>query len=75
MNQTFKIRYNTSATDETNCWRIILEDNSELLADHIDIQVPTKTTRDWIEEIGQYKFHLTCVGSLVLSLENKVIIV
>lgn len=75
MNQNFRIRYNTNATDDTNCWRIIFEDDTEALVDHIDIQVPTKTTKDWIPEIEQYKYHLTCYGSLVISTENKAIIV
>jgi len=75
MNQTYRIRYNTNATDDTNCWRIIFEDNTELLVDHIDIQVPMKTTKDWIEKTKQYKYHLTCEGSLVISLENKAIII
>lgn len=73
--ETFRIRYNTNSTNDKNCWRIIREDNSEVLADSVDIQVPTFTTKDWIEEIGAYKYHLSCTGNLVFSLDNKAIII
>ena len=73
--ETFRIRYNTNAKDDTNCWRIIREDGNEVLVDKIDIQVPTFTTKDWIEEVNGYKYHLSCIGSLVMSTGNKAIII
>lgn len=73
MNQTYRIRYNTNATNDTNCWRIIFEDESEILVDQINIQVPTVTTKDWIEEIHNYKYHLSCKGNLKIT-DNKAVI-
>lgn len=73
--ETFRIRYNTNSVDDTNSWRIIREDNSEVLVDQIDIQVPTFTTKDWIKEVNAYKYHLSCKGSLVITLNNKAVII
>lgn len=73
-NDMYQIRYNTAATSDSNCWRVIDSKGNEHLVDGINILVPCITTKDWIEEIQQYKYHLTCKGRLVIE-ENFAFIV
>lgn len=61
--QTFKIRYNTAATSDQNCWRVIA-DGQEILVDGISIQGQVTTTKDYMEDIKDYKYHITCTGIL-----------
>lgn len=53
-----KIRYNHNVGDSRLYWRIIIN-GVEHLASDIDVYVPTKTTGDFIPEVG-LKHHLTC---------------
>lgn len=73
-NDVFQIRYNTAATSDSNCWRVIDSNGNEILVDGINILVPCITTKDWIEEIQQYKYHLTCKGRLIIE-ENFAFII
>jgi hypothetical protein len=66
--QRFKIRFNTKSIDDKKCWRIIDSNDQETLVDDIIIQTSCCTTKDWIEDIQEFKFHLTCVG--ILTIEN-----
>lgn len=66
-NDTFKIRFNTASKTESFCWRIIDSENNEKLVHGINILVPCLTTRDWIEEIKDYKYHMTCRGRLLIE--------
>lgn len=53
-----RLRYNTE-NKGTQFWRLIQEDESELLADDVKIQVPTFTSMDQMKS-GQIKGHLSC---------------
>lgn len=54
-----KIRYKTDAKpDDSLHWRIII-DNTEYNASNVSINVPSWTTNDLIEGIGE-KWHITC---------------
>ena len=64
--QTFKIRYNTAATSDKNCWRVITE-GKEILVDSISIQGNVTTTKDYMADINQFKFHITCTGVLEIK--------
>ena len=57
----FQIRFNTVSTDETNRWRLI-QDGSEILVSDIFVNGHTYTTKDWMTEIDDYKWHITCEG-------------
>ena len=71
--QKYKIRYNTAATSDKNCWRVIDSENNETLVDDIIIQTGCCTTKDWIEELQQYKYHISCEGVLSF-IDNKAVI-
>lgn len=66
--QIFQIRYNTQSTDDSNRWRL-LRNGEEILVSDIIINAETKTTKDWVEGVGE-KWHVTCKG--VLTLKNGV---
>jgi hypothetical protein len=63
----YKIRFN----NEQKLWRVIrTRDNHEILVEDVSIEVPCETSKDWIEESQEYKYHITCKGALLLK--NKV---
>lgn len=59
--KTYQIRYNTVSKDDNERWRLI-ENGNETLVANIIIDGSTYTTKDWIEEIQDYKWHVTCEG-------------
>ena len=59
--KTYLIRFNTVSTTENDRWRLIQNGNEQLVSDII-IDGHTYTTKDWIEEIQDYKWHISCVG-------------
>jgi hypothetical protein len=59
--KVYQIRYNTVSKDDTERWRLI-ENGSEILVANIIIDGSTYTTKDWMEEIQDYKWHVTCEG-------------
>ena len=71
-----KIRYNHNVGESGLYWRIIIN-GVEHLASDIDIQVPTKTTGDFVADVG-LKHHITCEpeniewdGTKVILYNNK----
>jgi len=68
-NKTYQIRYNTNSTDDSNRWRLI-ENGKEVLVSDVVIDGNTYTTKDWISEINDFKWHITCIG--VLEIKNGV---
>ena len=64
--KTFQIRFNTNSTDETNRWRLI-ENGKEILVSNIIVDGHTSTTKDWIEEINDYKWHVSCKGHCTIE--------
>ena len=59
--KTYQIRYNTVSQNDTERWRLI-ENGNETLVANIIIDGSTYTTKDWMEEIQDYKWHITCEG-------------
>jgi uncharacterized membrane protein len=59
--RTFQIRFNTISKSEDDRWRLI-EDGKETLVSNIIFNGHTYTTKDWIEEINDYKWHVSCEG-------------
>ena len=57
----YQIRYNTVSKDDTERWRLI-EDGKETLVANIIIDGSTYTTKDWMEDIQDYKWHVACEG-------------
>ena len=77
-----QIRYNTKSVDDTDRWRII-ENGKEHLTSGIVIDGKIKTSKDWIEEISDFKWHISCQGVInqkdgavyvTTSKEKKVIV-
>ena len=66
MSKTYQIRYNTISKNDTERWRLI-ENGNEILVSDIIINGYTHTTKDWIPEINDYKWHISCVGHCVVN--------
>ncbi len=59
--KTYQIRFNTVSKSEDDKWRLI-EDGNEILVSNIIIDGHTYTTKDWIEEVNDFKWHISCTG-------------
>ena len=57
----FQIRFNVKSTSNENRWRLI-ENGNEILVSEIIIDGHTSTTKDWMPELGEYKWHISCEG-------------
>jgi len=64
--KTYQIRYNTISTNEDERWRLI-ENGNEILISDIVIDGHTHTTKDWMLEINDYKWHISCDGHCVVK--------
>ena len=64
--KTYQIRYNTISKNDTERWRLI-ENGNEILISDIIINGYTHTTNDWMPEINDYKWHVSCVGHCVVK--------
>jgi uncharacterized membrane protein len=62
----FQIRFNVNSISEKDRWRLIT-DGEERLVSNIIIDGHTYTTMDWMEEIGEYKWHVSCEGYLTIQ--------
>ena len=62
----FQIRFNVRSTTENERWRLIT-DGQEVLVSNIVINGHTATTMDWMEDIQEYKWHISCEGELVIK--------
>ena len=67
--RTYKIRYNTNSTGDSDRWRL-LDDNKEHLVSKVIVNGHTATTHDWIPSISNYKWHINYVGHC--KLENNI---
>lgn len=65
----FQIRFNTVSTSDVDRWRLI-EDGEEHLISNIIINGHTYTTMDWMEDINDYKWHISCEG--FVDIKNNV---
>lgn len=57
----YQIRFNTASTSEQDRWRLI-EDGNEIIVSNIIINGHTYTTKNWVQEIGDFKWHISCEG-------------
>ena len=57
----FQIRFNVHSQSENERWRLIT-DGQETLVSNIIINGHTYTTMDWMDEIQEYKWHISCEG-------------
>lgn len=70
--KTYKIRFNTAANNPGEQWRILFDDQ-EILVAGITIFAPATTTKDFVPEINDYKYHISTMGymSLITDEENN----
>jgi len=61
VSKIYQVRYNTVSQNDSERWRLI-ENGNETLVANIVIDGSTYTTKDWMEEIQDYKWHITCEG-------------
>ncbi len=65
----FQIRFNVNSQSEHERWRLI-EDGKEYLVSDIIIDGHTYTTMDWMEDLQEYKWHISCEG--YVNVQNNV---
>lgn len=63
MKKEIKIRFNTLAGESHLKWRVLI-DGIEHLASEVNVLVPTITTKDQIEGVGE-KWHITCKPEVI----------
>jgi len=59
--KTYQIRFNTHSKDESDRWRLI-ENGNEIIVSNIVVDGHTHTTKDWMDDIKDWKWHISCVG-------------
>lgn len=57
----YQIRFNTHSKDDSDRWRLI-ENGNEIIVSHIVVDGHTYTTKDWMEDINDFKWHISCQG-------------
>jgi uncharacterized membrane protein len=62
----FQIRFNVNSTSEIDRWRLITDGDEKLVKDII-IDGHTYTSMDWMEDIGEYKWHVSCEGYVTIT--------
>lgn len=72
MKKEIKIRYNHDAGASNLKWRILI-DGIEHLASDIEVLVPSTTTKDIIEGVGE-KYHITCRPDKIVWDGDKIIL-
>ena len=66
MEKTYQIRYNTHSKNDLTSWRLIC-DGEETLVENIHITSETRTSKDWLKELNEHKYHIICTGHLVVK--------
>ena len=69
MIKTYQVRYNNQSKDDSTSWRLISE-GKEIFVSDVLITSQTCTTKDYVEEIGEYKYLVYRTGKIVL-IENE----
>lgn len=59
--KTYQIRYNTASKTQNERWRLI-ENGKEILVSNVVVDGHTQTTQDWMPEINDFKWHISCTG-------------
>lgn len=67
--QQFQIRFNTVSTCEEDRWRLITN-GEEILVSNVIVDGHTYTSKDWMEDTQEYKWHISCEG--YVSIKNNV---
>ena len=62
----FQIRFNVHSKHENERWRLIT-DGEETLVSDIIINGHTYTTMDWMEDVQDYKWHVSCEGYITVT--------
>lgn len=57
----YQIRFNTNSKNDNERWRLI-DEGKEILVSNVIIDGKTFTTKDWIPEINDWKWHVSCEG-------------
>lgn len=57
----YQIRFNTQSKDDNDRWRLI-ENGNETIVGHIIVDGHTYTTKDWMHDINDFKWHISCQG-------------
>jgi len=60
--KTYHIRFNTVSSSEDDRWRLIEEGGKEILVSDVIVNGHSYTTKNWIPEIEEYKWHMSCDG-------------
>jgi uncharacterized membrane protein len=68
----YQIRFNTNSTSDEDRWRLISE-NKEILVSDIVVNGCVYTSKDWVKDVNDYKWHITCIGDCVI--ENNIAII
>ena len=58
----YHIRFNTSSKSEDDRWRLIEEDGKEILVSNVVVNGHSYTTKKWMDELDDYKWHFSCEG-------------
>ena len=64
--KTYQIRYNTTSTNDKESWRLIC-DGVEIFVEDIYITAETYTSKDWMNDLKQFKYHIHCKGHLLIK--------
>jgi len=59
--KVYQIRFNTHSKNDNDRWRLIENGNEKIVSDVI-VDGHTHTTKDWMEDINDFKWHISCVG-------------
>ena len=59
--KVYQIRFNTHSKSDIDRWRLI-ENGNEIIVSNIIIDGYTYTTKDWMEDINDFKWHISCQG-------------
>jgi uncharacterized membrane protein len=68
----YQIRFNTNSISDEDRWRLISE-NKEILVSDIVIDGYVYTSKDWVKDINDYKWHISCIGDCVV--ENNIAVI
>ena len=69
-----KIRFNTNYKEGDNKikeWRVII-DGVENFCNHVTVNCPSKTSKDFIEGVG-HKWHISCEANSVEYIQDETI--
>lgn len=66
-----RIRYNTLSNGTDLCWRLLIG-GKEHLVNHINIEAPCITSKDWLEDKAEFKHHITVSNCRVVVDEHMI---